>query len=115
MIVYGIKNCDTMKKAFNWLDLHKISYQFQDYRNPPLPEATLNQLIDKIGLDKLVNKRSTSWRALSESEKAAVMEKESAIAILQAHPTLIKRPVIVTDDQAFVGFSEALYNDLLLK
>ena len=115
MIVYGIKNCDTMKKAFTWLDNHKIDYQFQDYRNPPLPEATLLELIDKIGLDKLVNKRSTSWRALSENEKAAVMERAGAVAILQAHPTLIKRPVIVTSNQALVGFSDTLYSEHFLK
>ncbi len=115
MIVYGIKNCDTMKKAFRWLDNHKIDYQFQDYRNPPLPEETLLALIDKIGLDQLVNKRSTSWRALSESEKKSVMERSEAVAILQAHPTLIKRPVVVTADQAFVGFSDTLYSETFLK
>ena len=107
MIVYGIKNCDTMKKAFTWLDNNKIEYTFQDYRKPPLTPEEIAGILKLIGLDKLVNKRSTSWRALSESEKEAVLDPATAAPILIANPTLIKRPLIVDGEQAFVGFSGA--------
>lgn len=114
MIVYGIKNCDTMKKAFTWLDKHQIEYTFQDYRQPGLSTEELSGILKLIDLAEIVNKRSTSWRALSDAEKEAVLNVDSAIAILQAHPTLIKRPLIVNGDQAMVGFSEASFEKAFL-
>ncbi|GGZ94866.1 arsenate reductase [Ignatzschineria ureiclastica] len=109
MIVYGIKNCNTMKKAFTWLDEHHIAYEFVDYRNPGLSTETLQGILKLIDLDDLVNKRSTSWRALSDSDKEAVLNPATAIAVLQAHPTLIKRPLIVEGSKAYVGFSEEAF------
>lgn len=114
MIVYGIKNCDTMKKAFTWLDNHKIEYSFQDYRNPGLSTEELTGILKLIDLSEIVNKRSTSWRALSDSEKEAVLVPETAIVILQAHPTLVKRPLIVDGNRAIVGFSEANFEKAFL-
>lgn len=114
MIVYGIKNCDTMKKAFTWLDNHKIEYTFHDYRNPGLTTDQLTKILKLIDLSEIVNKRSTSWRALSDSEKEAVLEPKTAIEILQAHPTLVKRPLIINGDKAMVGFSEASFEKAFL-
>lgn len=114
MIVYGIKNCDTMKKAFTWLDKYQIEYTFQDYRQPGLSTEELAGILKLIDLAEIVNKRSTSWRALSSTEKEAVLNVDSAISILQAHPTLIKRPLIVNGDQAIVGFSEASFEKTFL-
>lgn len=114
MIVYGIKNCDTMKKAFTWLDKHQIEYTFQDYRQPGLSAEELAGILKLTDLAEIVNKRSTSWRALSDSEKEAVLIPETAIAILQEHPTLVKRPLIVKGDQAMVGFSDANFEKAFL-
>ncbi len=114
MIVYGIKNCNTMKKAFTWLDEHRITYQFVDYRNPGLSRETLEEILQLIDLDQLVNKRSTSWRALSDSDKEAVLNPTTAISILQAHPTLIKRPLIIDNGKAYVGFSEEAFSQQFL-
>lgn len=109
MIVYGIKNCDTMKKAFTWLDGHNIEYTFHDYRKPGLTDANIAQFLALTDLDTIVNKRSTSWRALTDAEKAAVMNPETCTPILIAHPTLVKRPFIVDGDRAIVGFSDASF------
>lgn len=114
MIVYGIKNCDTMKKAFNWLDQHKIEYTFQDYRNPGLTKDEIAAILALVDLSDLVNKRSTSWRALSEGDKAAVLVPATAVEILQAHPTLVKRPLIINEDKALVGFSAASFEQAFL-
>lgn len=114
MIIYGIKNCDTMKKAFTWLDQHQIEYTFQDYRNPGLTDDELSDILKLMDLSEIVNKRSTSWRALSEDEKVAVLKPETAITLLQAHPTLIKRPLIVNGDQAMVGFSKERFEQAFL-
>lgn len=114
MIVYGIKNCDTMKKAFTWLDHHNIEYTFQDYRQPGLSAEELTGILKLMDLSEIVNKRSTSWRALSDSEKEAVLMPATAIQILQAHPTLVKRPLIIHGDQAMVGFSEAAFQQMFL-
>ncbi|MHC5224920.1 Spx/MgsR family RNA polymerase-binding regulatory protein [Ignatzschineria sp. LJL83] len=114
MIVYGIKNCDTMKKAFTWLDNHHIAYTFQDYRKPGLTDTELQEILKIADLAEIVNKRSTSWRALSESEKEAVLVPATAIEILQAHPTLVKRPLIINGDSAVIGFSEANFEKAFL-
>ena len=115
MIVYGIKNCSTMKKAFDWLDGHSVAYTFQDYRTPGLTADEIANILTLTSLDQLVNKRSTAWRALTEDEKKAVMNEKTAIKVLQAHPTLIKRPLIITDSQVSVGFSQEQFKHLFLK
>lgn len=114
MRVYGIKNCDTMKKAFTWLDQHKIEYTFCDYRQPGLTEADIATFLTLTDLDTIVNKRSTSWRALDDSEKEAVMNPTACAPILMAHPTLVKRPFIVDGDRAIVGFSEKSFEAAFL-
>lgn len=115
MIVYGIKNCDTMKKAFTWLDNHKVEYTFHDYRKPGLTEVDIENFLKLTDLESFVNKRSTSWRALSDEEKLAVMNPKTAGPILIAHPTLIKRPFIVDGDRVIIGFSEASFTEAFTK
>ncbi len=114
MIVYGIKNCDTMKKAFTWLDKHHIEYTFQDYRKPGLTTEDIAKFLELTDLSTIVNKRSTSWRALTEADKAAVMDPTTAAPILILHPTLIKRPFIVDGQRAIVGFSDASFEAAFL-
>jgi arsenate reductase len=113
--LFGIKNCDTVKKARRWLDAKKITYQFHDFRVDGLTEAQVQGWIDTIGLGKLVNKRSTTWKTLSNSEKEHITSNYVyASAILLEHPTLIKRPLLETGSVSTVGFSEDSYKTIFL-
>ncbi len=111
MIIYGIKNCDTMKKAFKWLDSHDIEYTFHDYRADGVTEELLKELIEKAGLKAMINKRSTTWRTLSDEEKAGIEDPAIALPIMLDAPTLIKRPLLIKDDLVLVGFSEKSYSE----
>jgi arsenate reductase (glutaredoxin) len=106
--LYGIKNCDTVKKARNWLDDHKIVYEFHDFRVQGVTAKQVKYWLTEIGLEKLINKRSTTWKELDDSTKEKLSEKNAA-ALLTEHPTLIKRPVLEIDDQLHVGFSTEDY------
>ena len=110
-IVYGIKNCDTVKKARAWLDTQQIPYQFHDFRTDGLSESQVNDWIKTLGLDQLINKRSTTWKSLDDATKNA-LSGESAAAVITAHPTLIKRPLLQTGSQLRVGFSASNYQEL---
>lgn len=111
--LYGIKNCDTVKKARRWLDAQNIDYQFHDFRVDGLSETQVQGWIDTIGLNTLVNKRSTTWKTLSNSEKEHITSDYIyAAAILLEHPTLIKRPLLETSNISKVGFSEANYTEI---
>ncbi len=109
--LYGIKNCDTVKKARDWLDQHKVAYKFHDFRTDGLSEAQVSSWIDELGLDTLVNKRSTTWKELDESSKNN-FDATSAIPIIAANPTLIKRPLLDTGKQKQVGFKDAEYGKI---
>lgn len=102
--VYGIPNCDTVRKARKWLTEQNIEHQFHDVRSQPLPIETLLHWAEQVGVDTLVNKRSTSWRQLTEAQQQAV--DEELLALLQDYPTLMKRPVLDTGKQPIqVGFN----------
>ena len=106
--VYGIKNCDTVKKALKWLADHNIEHKLHDYRVDGLDTAFLEQAEAKVGWENLVNKRSTTWRTLDESVQTT-LSKSTALSILADNPTLIKRPIILQDDKALIGFDEKEY------
>lgn len=106
--LYGIKNCDTVKKARDWLSAQHIDYHFHDFRSDGLTAAQVNDWIQAVGLETLVNKRSTTWKALDEKTKAAFDEASAATVIVE-HPTLIKRPLLDTGTQQIVGFKTADY------
>lgn len=109
--LYGIKNCDTVKKARDWLDKHKIDYTFHDFRINGLNETQVNNWISELGLEMLVNKRSTTWKELDENSKNNFGEK-NAVQIITANPTLIKRPLLDTGKQKYVGFKDAEYSKI---
>lgn len=111
--LYGIKNCDSVKKARKWLEKNQVAYQFHDFRSDGLSAEQVNAWIDTLGWETLVNKRSTSWKALDESIKNTMSAKTATAAIL-ASPTLIKRPLLATKAQLMVGFKDADYQALLL-
>jgi len=102
--IYGIKNCDTVKKACKYLSTRNVNYQFIDFRKNPLSVETVETWVESIGWESLVNKRSTTYRLLSESQKGNI-----TIELLIEQPTLIKRPVFVSEGVVFVGFKEERY------
>ncbi|WP_306252906.1 Spx/MgsR family RNA polymerase-binding regulatory protein [Parvularcula sp. IMCC14364] len=106
MNFYGLKNCDTCRIAMKELDAAGIAYAYIDVRADGVPAGTLSGWIDQMGADKLVNRRSTTWRNLTEAEKASAEDNAKLLSLLQANPTLIKRPVIEQGAGIYVGWQE---------
>lgn len=104
MILYGISNCDTVKKARRWLDEHGIAHQFHDVRKDGLDPARLQSWIDAIGWEKLLNKAGTTFRKLPEAEKTG-LDAATAKALMLDQPAMIKRPVVESADGISVGFA----------
>ena len=111
MILYGISNCDTVKKAKNWLETHNIDYQFHDFRKQGLDANTINRWLQSVSWDKILNKRSTSWRNLDPSIQQTVNEK-NIVDLLIENPTLIKRPVMDVNDTITLGFNSDTYQGI---
>ena len=111
--IYGIANCDTMKKARKWLDDHDIEYRFHDYRKHGLDAGQLEQWIDKLGWEALLNRRGTTWRRLDDQTRRD-MSRDSAIAIMLENPAIIRRPLLVREDKLVTGFSESGYQSFFL-
>ncbi|MES9815756.1 MAG: ArsC family reductase [Candidatus Thiodiazotropha sp.] len=109
--LYGIPNCDTMKKARRWLDEHGIAYQFHDYKKVGVDEKLLRQWVDRVGWEALLNRRGMMWRRLDDSVKAEINE-ENAIRVMLETPSIIKRPVLETDKTLSVGFTQEAYSKL---
>ncbi len=109
--IYGIKNCDTMKKAFKWLDDSQVNYQFNDYKKGVLNEELVRQWIEQLGWEALVNKRGITWRKLEDTLKNN-MSNESAVDILQNFPSLIKRPLLINEGNITLGFKAEEYQQL---
>lgn len=110
--LYGIKNCDTVKKARKWLDNNGIDYQFHDFRADGLTEAKVNDWIAEPGLEAIINKRSTTWKGLSEQNKLNIFDVSSAPALIVANPTIIKRPLLEASETTQVGFNAEQYSTL---
>ena len=106
--VYGIKNCDTVKKAIVYLNECGIDYQFIDFRQNPISQQLLKKIVKSIGWELLINKRSTTYRSLSEEEKSNINYD-----LVLSLPTLIKRPVLIQNKNIMVGFSEQQYAKLI--
>lgn len=105
--MYGIKNCDSVKKANKFLQQHKTDFEFIDFRQQPLDATTVQTWVEKLGWEKLLNKRSTTYKNLTEEEKNNIN-----IELILKSPTLIKRPILVTADTIEVGFNEEVYSML---
>ena len=106
--MYGIKNCDTIKKARTWLETHKLTYDFHDYREEGLDKEKLGAWIKDVGWEKLLNKGSTTFKDLPAKDKEGLTEKK-AIALMLANPTMIKRPVLERAGGVLVGFKPDVY------
>ena len=110
ILVYGIPNCDTVKKARTWLSDHSHDYDFHDFKKAGVSEALLNAWLKEVPLDTLLNRRGTTWRTLSDEQKAAAEQRDGAIALMLEKPSIIKRPVVTVDGQVrAVGFTSDGY------
>ena len=109
--LYGIPNCDTVKKARRWLDAQGIEYRFHDFRADGLDPAAVDSWLAELGWETLVNRRSTSWKALDPAVRDSMDASSARSAILDA-PTLIKRPLLDTGSDLHVGFSEKQYSEV---
>ena len=104
--LYGIPNCDTVKKSRNWLDARGLEYTFHDYKKEGADPAKLEAWIAAKGLDTVLNKRGTTYRKLSDAEKADAADSHKAVTLLVQHPSMIKRPVVENGSTILVGFKE---------
>ena len=110
LTMYGIKNCDTIKKARRWLEAHQIAYQFHDYRADGLDRAQLDTFIAELGWQALLNTRGTTWRKLDESLRNSIDNADAAAALMLEMPAIIKRPLLCAPGQPMLlGFSESSY------
>jgi arsenate reductase len=107
--IYGIKNCDTMKKARAWLEAHAVPYVFHDYKVRGIDHDTLQAWARLVGWETLLNRAGTTYRKLSDASKAH-LDQSKAIALMLAQPSMIKRPVLKTGDRLIVGFSPETYS-----
>jgi arsenate reductase len=107
-ILYGIKACDTMKKARDWLEGHGVAYDFHDYKSIGIDRATLQAWSAKVGWEVLLNRAGTTFRKLPDADKAGLTEVK-AIALMLAQPSMIKRPVLDVDGALTVGFKPEAY------
>ena len=109
--IYGIRNCDTMKKAMRWLDEHNIEYRFHDYRKQGIDRTQLEGWEEEIGWETLLNRRGMLWRKLPQSTRDSIT-RERALQIMQDNPAIIKRPLLDLGDRRIVGFWPDEYQQL---
>ncbi len=110
-VIYGIKNCNTMKKAFAWLDEHGVDYTFHDYRKGGVERARLQRWCDRAGWQTVLNRAGTTFRKLPDKAKAN-LDKSKAIALMLEQSSMIKRPVLETGDKIEIGFTPERYASL---
>ncbi|MBS7812968.1 ArsC family reductase [Roseococcus pinisoli] len=107
--IYGIKNCDTMKKARTWLDTQGVAYAFHDYKASGIEATTLRGWAGQVGWEKLLNRAGTTFRKLPEADREG-LDEEKAIALMVSQPSMIKRPVLAHGSKLLVGFSADTYS-----
>jgi len=110
--LYGIKNCDSVRKARKWLEANRVAFQFHDFRRDGLEASMLQGWVDELGWEKLLNRHSSTWRQLPDDEKTDP-DTRKAVALMRQHPTLIKRPLLDNGTKYLVGFDEKSWQELL--
>ena len=108
--LYGIPNCDTVKKARTWLAAQQLDFTFHDFKKQGLERAAVEAWLQQLPWDVLVNKKGTTWRALSDERKASITDAAGALELMLENPSIIKRPVLDKDGQFSVAFSDAQYS-----
>ena len=109
--LYGIKNCDTMKKAWTWLDQHGVAYDFHDYKKAGVDRATLEGWAKQVGWEVLLNRAGTTFKRLPDADKQGIDERK-AIDLMLAQPSMIKRPVLDVGGKLLVGFKHEAYEKI---
>jgi Spx/MgsR family transcriptional regulator len=108
--VYGIPNCDTVKKARHWLSAAGVDYEFHDFKKAGVPEAALADWLQALGWEVVLNRKGTTWRKLEAALQATVTDAASAAAVIRSHPSVVKRPVVRwPNGRISVGFSPAQF------
>ena len=113
--LYGIPNCDTVKKARTWLEKNGVDYAFHDFKKAGLSRELVDAWLAQVPWDVLVNRKGTTWRGLSDERKAAVVDTSSAAALMLESPSVIKRPVLACGGRTHVGFSDDAYQQIFKK
>ena len=113
IILYGIRNCDTIKKTLQWLESNGHEYQFHDYRKEGIEASLIHQFLKQFTLEELINKRGTTWRKLPESDKQG-LTLENAGKLMETNPSLIRRPILVDGDRWLIGFDPQMFNEILI-
>jgi Spx/MgsR family transcriptional regulator len=111
--MYGIPNCDTVKKARTWLQARGVAFEFHDFKKHGVPTEVLQPWLASPGWQTLLNRRGTTWRQLDTATQAAVVDAESAAELMQHHPSVIKRPVLVWPHKVTVGFDAEIWTQEL--
>ena len=111
--LYGIPNCDQVRKARAWLDANGVTCQFHDFKKAGLSAALVTRWIDALGWETLVNRKGTTWRALPDARKAAIVDAATATALMLEMPSIVKRPVLHAGNAIMVGFDASKYQSLL--
>lgn len=112
--LYGIPNCDTVKKARTWLSEHGVEHSFHDFKKQGVPQSGIDRWLDAVGWETLINRKGTAWRGLDEAARATVVDAASARAVAIASPSVIKRPVVEWGDGSVtVGFSPERFEQRL--
>jgi len=111
--IYGIKNCDTMKKAFNWLDEKGVEYNFHDYKKNGVDEKILKKAIKEFSWEQVLNRKGMTWRKLPKDVQSNMDEKK-AIYIALDNPSIIKRPLLIHKNKIVLGFNPETYEDVFL-
>ncbi|MEY2799467.1 MAG: hypothetical protein RI934_455 [Bacteroidota bacterium] len=115
MKVYGIPNCNTVKKSIDWLKQNKIDIEFHDFKKLGVTAAQLKKWIDLVGWEALVNKKGTTWRMLDAETQASITSEKKAIALMVEKTSVIKRPIIEVGKTIILGFDEAQYSKQIKK
>ena len=115
MIVYGIKNCDTMKKAFDWLKENKIEYDFHDYKKSGIDKATIQEWLKSFPIDQVINTKGTTWKQLSDEQKSSISNIDDAIELMISKPSMIKRPLVKLAKGYLLGFEVENWEGLVFR
>jgi arsenate reductase (glutaredoxin) len=115
LLVFGIPNCDTVKKTLDWLKINALAYDFHDYKKLGISESQLQKWLTQHTHDLLINRKGTTWRALNDDQKAAIITNEAAIALMIEKPSVIKRPVVMQNDKIVaIGFDANVFSQIFL-
>lgn len=103
--IFGIKNCDTMKKAFTWLDSKKVNYTFHDYKKGNLTAEDIQVWLKDLSLEEIINRKGTTWKKLTEEEKNSISDVNKAIELILKNPSVVKRPLVQMGKKHIIGFT----------